>query len=185
MKITNKTVELINAYFLTIDELVYLYTLFINEDWHINITPASIKKLQSLNLLQDTGLTPTAQDLVVSATILAGDDVKTDNIDDEKFNEIWLTFPRDDGFQNFEKTRLIRYNKQMTKADYQVALREYTHEELLHALQAEIAFRSNSTKENMFKYMPASHNWFKRKCYEPFINSTIEEKIHEYGKEIS
>lgn len=184
MKLNENIIKICNTYFLSIDELVYMYTLFINENWDVNIIPASIKKLTNLNLISGDKLTPAGEDLVIAALTEEGENKITP--DKDRFDEIWEIYPRHDGFMNFDKTRVLRFNKAQTKQDYQEALQTYTHEQLLNALKAEIQFRSNPSSENLFKYMPASHNWFRRKCYETFMGAELEHKTdNEYGKEIS
>lgn len=103
---------------------------------------------------------------------------------EDKFDEIWALFPKDDGFRHFGKTRMIRWNKSESKKAYLEALKTYTHQDLLKALRNEIAFRNDSSKENLFKYMKGSVNWFKHQSFVDFLEDS-EEVRDEHGKGLS
>lgn len=184
IQINQKIIELLRPLYISIDELVYMYSKMIEEEWNVNIIPASIKKLQALNLILSNGNLSSHGERLVADCL--GYIPITKN-EEDRFEEIWELFPRHDGYRNFDKTRLIRYNKQKTKDDYVIALQSYSHDKLANALKAEIKFRQDSSSENLFKYMTGSHNWFVRKCYETFMNTPVEEDIKpdEYGKDIS
>lgn len=102
------------------------------------------------------------------------------------FEELWLEFPKNDGFRHFAVTRTLRWNKAETKRLYTETLNKYSHKQLLEALKAECKYRaSNSTKENLFKYMKSSVNWFKDERYLDYMEEeeTTEDSIH--GKDLA
>lgn len=183
MKITNKVVDNIKINFLDLTELAYMYKLFFNESWALDIFPASIVKLKRLNILaDDNNLTGNGESILLDCLDEPIDKPSSNDID--RFDEIWFIFPKDDEYGAFSSTRPIRYNKQETKRQYQVALEEYTHEQLLNALQCELQYRRSSGTENKLKYMKSSVNWFKSKEYLEFIDSKLEAPKEMYGKTI-
>ena len=182
MKITNKVIENAYANYLTIDELVFIYNKFFDLKWSAKITPASINKLIRLGLLDaEYNLTSDGETILFycieeeSALVPKND----------RFEEIWVLFPRDDGFREFSKTRMIRWNKSEAKKQYEELLSEVSHDELVKALNKELEYRStHSTKENLFKYMRGPVNWFKERTYLEFVDYEPEEKL-DYGKQVS
>lgn len=182
MNVNNHTIEKIREYFIGLTELGILYSKLKCLDWNISIFPDLINKMIRLGYLDSNeNITPKGE-LVVANCLITESELSTQ----DKFGEIWEIFPRDDGFRNFPKTRMIRYNKAKTQADYINALKEYPHETLLQALKNEISFRQrNTSTENMMKYMKGSHNWFETKAYENFLDNISEDDVNTYGKELS
>jgi len=182
MKITSKVIDNIKINFLDLTELAYMYKLFFNESWTLDIFPASIVKLKRLNILSDENtLTGNGESILFDC--IDEEPTKVSN-DTDRFDQIWFVFPKDDEYGAFSSTRPIRYNKQETKRQYQIALEEYTHEQLLNALQCELQYRRSSGTENKLKYMKSSVNWFKTKEYLEFIDSKLEAPKEMYGKTI-
>lgn len=186
MIITNKVIENATANYLSLDELAFLYSTFFNKSWEVNVTPASVLKLKRMKYINDDDSLTNAGEQVLFSCIEK--ETEATNPPTEKsadFDAIWLMFPKDDGFRHFEKTRMIRWNKAETKKEYDIALTKVTHEELVRALANEIAYRKqSSTKENFFKYMKSSINWFKTEHYNEFLDEQLNvEDIH--GKELS
>lgn len=180
MIINEKVINNIKVNFLDLTELAYLYNLFFNKNWNIDIFPASIVKLKRLNILKDeTTLTANGENILLDCI----EEEKRETIEAPNFDEIWLLFPKDDSNKSFQSTRLIRYNKPETRKQYEIALEEVSHERLMKALKAELSYRKDSGNENKLKYMKSSVNWFKTKAYEEFLDTSddIEEK---YGKQV-
>ena len=136
--------------------------------------------MKRFKYIDDSALTATGENVLLSLVeipVEAPPKVKNDD-----FNEIWLTFPVDDSFRGYPKTRQIRYNKPETKRAYEAALNFKTHEELLTALRNEVAYRKQSESENLLKYMYISYNWFNKQGYD---NGLMPEKVEAaYGKGI-
>ena len=183
MNITEKLLQTIKTYFLDLAEIVYMYKTYFNEEsWEISLFPSSVAKLKKLNILtDDLRLTANGEEILFECI----EEIKPTTSDVSKFDEIWLTFPKDDSNRQFMSTRVIRYNKPATKAEYEIALKKYTHEQLLAALKNELEYRRGNSTDNRLKYMKSSVNWFKTKAYEEYIdiedNSNTEEA---YGKKI-
>ena len=192
MLITKELVEKTQANFITLDELAYLFDSYFNQEWNMALIPASINKLRRMGLIDENGnITNTGEFILFTCAgemeaVSTGEKSAAVNTED-KFDEIWKTFPRDDAFRHFPATRTIRWNKKETKLYYKAALESYTHEQLLNALKNEIAYRTtNSTKENLFKYIKSSVNWFKDQSYLNFIDDDLETNLeNEFGKEVS
>lgn len=90
------------------------------------------------------------------------------------FEEFWKTYPRDDAFRHFGKTRTLRWNKQESKKEYQACLRRTSHENIMKALRNEIAYRETSERENLFKYMKSSINWLKTDHWYEFLDEDLD-----------
>lgn len=106
------------------------------------------------------------------------------NNNENRFEEIWLLFPRDDEFRGFPKTRLIRTNKVRAKEEYYHCIaRGATDEQLITALNNEIRQRSDSQSENLFTFMRSPINWFRNDTYMDYLEVDAEER-KEYGKQI-
>lgn len=181
MKLTKDVVDKANSYRISIEELVYLYTLMFELDWELSIFPASIVKLTRLGLLKEEKLTPMGEE-VVAACVEAEPvtEVKSD-----MFEEIWSAFPRSDEYRHFPRTRAIRCRKQEARRKYEEALKEYSHEELLEMLEREVKYyKQHSTTSNLFKYMKGPVNWFASVTENEFKDEEVPDSETGYGKEI-
>lgn len=186
MTINKELIQLIELKNLKLDEIVYLYDCFTGHQLDFNPSAATLKKLEYYGYILHDKVTSKGEELIGELLRAMGSTTPTiTNSAEDKFNEIWLAFPKDDSTDVFPKTRLIRYNKDKTKRDYLTALREYSHEELLKAVKAEVSSRSVMSKDNMLKYMKSSHNWFEQKVYLDWMDTTEKEIKDEYGKQIS
>jgi hypothetical protein len=184
MKITKEVVNNTASNFISLDELAFLYSLEFNENWLINLSPASTNKLVRMGLIENDSITTYGSGVVYACLDEKEEVIKP--VVENKFDEIWLKFPRDDSYRHFTTTRPIRWNKKETKIHYSKALETHTHEQLLKALKNEIDYRAaNSTQENLFKYMKGSVNWFKDQSYLNFIEDEEIKLDNEFGKEIS
>lgn len=101
----------------------------------------------------------------------------------DDFEEFWKLYPATDEFRHFPKTRQLRWNKQLTRTEYELALAKASHEEIMAGLRGEIAFRQDSQTENLFKYMKSSVNWLRSEYWNE--HTEAEEKGSLHGKEIS
>lgn len=186
MKISTKVIENATANYLSLDELAFLYSAFFNYKWEVNIMPASLIKLKRLGYLDEKDeLTLVGENVLFSCIEKEVEPTPISTTKNEKFDEIWMMFPKDDGYRHFEKSRIIRWNKAETKREYEEALKKVKHEDLVRALNNEVAYRKlSSTKENFFKYMKSSVNWFKTEQYNEFIDEqqNVEDS---HGKELS
>lgn len=185
MKITNEVINTCNEYLINLEELAYLYNKLLNLNWNLTTSPSSLAKLKRLNMLdEELNITSTGQAALVNIIQYIPTKVVVEI--EDKFEEIWKIFPKDDSFRHFPNSRMIRWNKPETKRLYAEAIQEYSHERLINALKKEIDYRSlNSTKENLFKYMKGSVNWFRDKSYLNFMDEEIEQKGIEHGKELA
>lgn len=77
---------------------------------------------------------------------------------------------------------MLRWNKAKTKEEYQIALNEITHEDLMKALNNEIIYRSSGSG-NLFKWMKSSVNWLSQKEFYEHLEDEVENK-NLYGKDI-
>lgn len=112
--------------------------------------------------------------------------VTQEQVSSDKFEELWVLFPKDDEFGSFPKTRTIRINKVRAKEEYIQALnRGATHDLLILGLKNELIDREQaSTSENAFKYMRSPANWFKADTYLDYVNNNPANFKSEYGKQI-
>lgn len=169
---------------LSIEEITYLYDRFTNGSLGYNPSSAVIRKLEYFDYLKNDKVTEKGE--LIIGEVLSDIPLETKpSSKEDKFDEIWFAFPKDDSTHIHPKTRLIRYNKIKTKEDYLTALKSFSHEQLLEAVKAEVKYRSTLSKDNMLKYMKSSHNWFDSKCYLEWISQEEEEVSNYYGKEIS
>lgn len=180
MTINRELIEKLNSYNLSLDELAYLYSMHLDLNWEVWIIPASLLKLKRYKYIDELGrLTNTGENILLSCVEF---EVPPKPVveENDRFDEIWLTFPIDDAHGNYSKTRQIRYNKPETRKAYYDALLHKTHDELMKALKNEIAYRKQPGKDNLLKYMYISYNWFNKQGYD---NELIPEVIkEEYGK---
>jgi len=99
----------------------------------------------------------------------------------EKFNEFWELFPSTDKFKTFPRTRTLRSAKSKCKQKYEKALKknEYTHEDIIKALNYEINQRKKSSnrRENKFKFMKNSLTWLNQEHYIVLLEEMTELNI--------
>ena len=145
------------------------------------ISPASILKLRRLNIIDDRGLTGNGESILFSCVEIEETKVITDNVD-EDFEEFWKTFPKDDEFRSYSRTRPLRWNKKETKEKYKEARVLHSHETIMRGLRNEIKAHSNSS-ENGFKYMKSSINWLTKEAFLDYDEIETVTK-DEYGKEV-
>jgi hypothetical protein len=186
MNINKEVIQLCKTNYIQVEELVYLYTLYIEEDWEMNIYPASIFKLQRLGFIDSTNkLTASGE------TLLANDfDIKPPKGLEEtyRFEEFWSNWPKDDEHHTFARTRAIRVNKALTKLEYDKVINESkaTQEELINAVKKEVVWRMSFRMSNTLKYMKSPANWLKDSIYLDTDNYILPNEVtqEEYGKNV-
>lgn len=187
MRIDKDVVNIINTNFIDLNELAYLYMLFLQEEWDLAIAPASINKLKRMGLLEnESSISVVGENIVIECLGERPEPTKhpeLQEIQNDLFEEFWKTYPSTDEFRHFPRTRQLRWNKQATKAEYIAALnRAKSAYDILRGLQAEIAFRNASQTENMFKYMKSSVNWLKHNGWEEY---DVTETTNQHGKDLA
>ncbi len=83
-----------------------------------------------------------------------------------KFNEFWDSFPTSDKYLGYPRTRVLRSDQEHVKKSYRKILQDYSHDEIMKALKAEVQMRkNNSTSKDYsnFKYMKAIATWLNTK----------------------
>lgn len=186
MNITKEVITLCKTNYIQVEELVYLYTLYIEENWEMNIYPASIYKLQRLGFINNEGkLTASGE------TLLANDfDIKPNSATAElyRFEEFWNAFPKDDEHHTFTKSRAIRVNKALTKLEYDKVINEEkaTQQQLIDAANTEVKWRKSFRMSNFLTYMKSPANWLRDSIYLDVENYVIvnQDLPEEYGKNV-
>jgi len=180
MNITRKTIDDCNANMISVDELIYLYTKYIQEDWDMNLYPASISRLKRLGFLDGEELSAMGENLVAEF-------VKTERKVEKptRFEEFWLSFPKDDEHHTFSRTRAIRSNKALTKIEYEdTVVKGITEDTLIEAVKKEVTWRKTFKMSNYLKYMKSPVNWLRDSVYLDSDNFDSAEIKDEYGKEL-
>lgn len=183
MNISKELIEECKVNFIDLTELVFLYTQFIGEDWNLSIFPSSITKLQRMGLInKDSDLTESGELLVkkiVNPTIVKKEVA-------HNFEEFWQAFPKDDEHSNFPKTRAIRVNKALAENEYKklLANENITEEQLINALNLEVAWRKSFRASNFLTYLKSPANWLIHKAYLDSENYTLSDTDEGYGKEV-
>jgi hypothetical protein len=185
--VTTEMLETLKIYFLSLDDVMYLYKIVVDPTIDYEVVPAVINKLTRYGFIKNDKPTPQAEQLLIELIDEEPEPV-TPKYDEEAFNKLWLMFPKDDAYRHHSPTRPIRYNKQETRKAYQAALNDVTHEQLVSCLEKELFYRRSSESENLFKYMKGSLNWFKDKAYENYIDeddNTFYKYDEKFGTELS
>lgn len=68
MVINKELIKLCADNFISLEELVYLYTVFLNEDWEVQLSVHSLTKLRRMGLVTEIDLTEAGLFLIASAT---------------------------------------------------------------------------------------------------------------------
>ncbi len=88
---------------------------------------------------------------------------------EHKFQEFWDTFPSSDKFMHFPRSRVLKTELEKCRKIYKKLLEDYTHEEIMKALNFEINMRESNSATGLnkpfsdFKYMKASSTWLNNK----------------------
>ena len=116
MKIDNTVIQNASANYLSLDELAFLYSSFFDLKWEVNVIPASILKLRRMGYIDETDKVTAGGEAVLFSCVQTNfEETKPIANIEDRFDEIWMLFPRDDGYRHFSKTRMIRWNKAETK----------------------------------------------------------------------
>lgn len=186
MKITKEVIDTASAHFLSLDEMAYLWDIYFQEDWNIPLNPASINKMTKFGILDSKGNVTNAGESIIMLVIDIPEVEESSEDNVIAFEEFWKLYPRDDAYNVFSKSRQLRWNKTETRKAFLELCKEYTSTDIIKSLQNEINFRKSPSKENLFKYMYNSVNWFKKNGYENFLGDDEDgETLNEYGKEVS
>ncbi len=165
MYLSKDAIKICKDSMISLDDLVYMYTLLKNEDWGVELSTASYMKLVRLGLVDTDSLTEDGITLVALA--LGEYEVPSANL--QRFDEFWTLYPYSDKMLNYPFTRVIRTNKVETKRAYTDAvLSGVSEDQIIEALRNHIDQLSTSTarfKSNPFKYMKAPLRWLNDKDY--------------------
>ena len=162
MKLTKETVKLSKERFLTIEELVYIYTLGMGEDWELNLSEGQKSKLDAMGLTKSGVLTEEGNILYA----LMGDEKEIRMEYNKNFEIFWRAYPSSDAFGVWPETKKIRrYTlKKECYVLYLEALKEASHEEMMLGLSNYIDnLKRNSIKENKLRYMVSPLRYLKEK----------------------
>lgn len=186
MVINKEVITALHSNYLTADEYIFIYNEYYKCGWDWAISPGSILKLKKTGFIEENGLVSViGESLLLSLASSSPVEVEDKEAIDEQFEEFWKEFPKNDAFRQFPKTRDLRLNKVETKRQYRIARQDYSHEQLIGALKAEIADKSGSTIKNLFTYMKGSVNWLRDKAFLDFFNyENTEEENNFFGKDI-
>lgn len=167
---------------ISLDELIFLYTLFIEQDWDIRIYPASLAKFVRFGLLTKDHMLTEQGELLVSSLIQVEKPVQ---VTSDRFEEFWEAFPKDDEHGMFPKTRAIRVNKLAAKKEYEKLLAEKVSEDtLIDCLNTEVQWRKSFTNSNFLTYLKSPANWLSNKAYLDSENYILQEPEDRYGKDV-
>jgi len=106
------------------------------------------------------------------------------------FQEFWDIFPTSDKIMHFPRTRVLRTEQEKCKKMYKKLLEEYTHEDIMKALNYEINMRTNNSTGKAFsdfKYMKASSTWLNNKEFLSILEMMKEdgvEKIDSFSRDV-
>jgi hypothetical protein len=166
LQISKHTIDVCKDGLVSLDELVYMYCLFTNEDWGVDISLTSHMKLTRLGLLKDEHL---SEDGLMFLSLALGEETIKEEIPLQRFEEFWKLYPYSDKQLGFPFSRVIRADKPGTKRLYtEAVLMGVTEDALIAAIEKEVEQRTTSTerfKGNPFKYMKSPLRWLTDKDY--------------------
>lgn len=174
------------------------------------IAPTYILDLQKKGLLKDGKPTKDGEDLLYRVGIInevqVFNPLESEEVNRSKelavrryevevnenpdFIKFWNAYPLNDGRNGHLVTRVLRWNKAVSRDAYARLISQgATPEELMRALQNEIKYRDGITtpEENGFKYMQASSNYLLQGSHVKFLDYDTEStkpQIDDYGKEL-
>jgi hypothetical protein len=159
---------------LTLDEVGYMFSVMLEEDWGIKLSDGALNKLAALGLYNDRlgCLTLSGIDLVVSLSD-AGDRAPKAAEYTEEFDEFWEEYPVTDAHAQWGVSRKIRgRDKARAYQQYlQCIASGDTPEEILEGLRAEVLFRKEtSIRENNLKFMKSPVNFLSLGVYKDYRN---------------
>ena len=177
MKLTKEEVRKATKAFLSLDEYVYLYSLYIDEDWGIELTTDSLNKLKTLGFLEKGrgNLTSLGYELFLE---------ESNTNYSEEFEEFWAAYPTNDEWGRFHFTRKIKANRDEAEMEYAKARVTKSKEEILEGLTCYIDFlMRTSTIHNEMKYMKGPTNFLRDKVYLDYKPTT--KKSISYGTDLA
>lgn len=170
----------IKSAFLNGDEFFYLYALFLEEDWEIQLPIESINKLKTLGYIdKKTGfLASIGYDFILSLT-------EQNEIDyTQDFDDFWAIYPPSDAWGKYPHSRNIRTNKDESFSEYKKQRLYRSHEEIKTGLINYIAhLKDISVASNSLRFMKGPLNFLKERIYLEF--PTKNSKTISYGNDLA
>lgn len=99
---------------------------------------------------------------------------------ESQFQEFWEVFPTSDKIMHFPRTRVLRTELDKCKKLYRKLLEEYTHDDIMKALNYEVNMRTNNSTGKSFsdfKYMKASPTWLNNKEFLSILEMMKEDGV--------
>jgi len=163
MTISEKTLAVCKDNFISLEELVYLYSLMTSNGWEIDLSVAQHDKLKRLGYIDGDYPTPYAESVVADAIALS---THKENYSSE-FESFWRAFPR-----GTEEGRTLRTQKARAYALYSQALASgHAPQHLLSKLKEDVD-RKTSSKDGL-KYMRGIVNWLRLETYNEIDDEPI------------
>jgi len=181
MVINKEVIKLCADNYISLEELVYLYTVFLNEDWEVQLSVASLTKIKRLGLIDDVDLTEAGLFLIASAT--SGAEHRPAVV--ERFEEFWTSYPTDDAVLGHQLSRKIKGSKQTAKKAYEAAVQMgATEESIIKGLKNQLDFLlslPNRYTVNPLKFFKAPKRWLEEKEWEDFQGKEQIKQIIHHG----
>jgi len=143
-----------------IEDFLYTYFSFKGDERYLCFVP-------NLSLVSMGKLTSKGFDLL---SII---DYKQDTVNNKElkkqFDDLWNTYPSDNGLPGFPSSRLTRGNKQLAYNFYKALRKEYEHSAILNGTIRYIdKLKEMSTVENKLHYLPNLSRFLEEKRFEEF-----------------
>lgn len=181
MVINKELIKLCADNFISLEELVYLYTVFLNEDWEVQLSVHSLTKLRRMGLVTEVDLTEAGLFLIASAT--AGAEHRPAVV--EKFEEFWTLYPSSDAVLGHPLLRKIKGSKQAAKKAYEAAVQLGAAEDnIIKGLKNQLDFLlslPNRYTVNPLKFFKAPKRWLEEKEWEDFLDKEQTKKVVHHG----
>ncbi len=112
---------------------------------------------------------------------------------DQKFQDFWDTFPSSDKHMHFPRSRILKVEQERCRKLYRKLLEEYSHDDIMKALNFEITMRENNSATGLnkpysdFKYMKSSSVWLHNKEFlaiQDLMKEDNIEKIDNFTNDI-
>lgn len=158
MYLDKEVIKKCNENFVTLEEMVYLYSKVTDSDYGVELTIPSLSKLQRQGYLSGAQMTQQGAELV---SYVFGTNPVVDKEYSKEFEAFWKLYPANDGIGGVV-TKKLKGSKVLSYTRYKQALaRGYSDEEIYQGLVNHIAFLNSTltTRKNPFTYMKACHNW--------------------------
>lgn len=87
MKINKELIDKLNSFNISVDEIVYLYSLHLDLGWDVPLIPASLLKLRRYKYLDERG-NITAEGENVLLNCIEFEPIATPKVNEDRFDEI-------------------------------------------------------------------------------------------------